>query len=330
MNLSRLASSAFRLFLTAALLGGCAGEHGAGSALPSALHAAGAPAAASGDLLYVAHNVRLHGGSYQGVLSVLTFPKGRAFEDVRTPGIVSAICADPHGDVWAVVNAAKRWDAYEYAHGGTAPIARIRVRNRGGAPGCAVDPATGDLAVVEGLYNGSFPSTFAYIWPGARQGKPRRYTIPFTPNACVYDSKGALFVNGYVGDTVTFELGKLARGANAFTVVKLSNGPYWYPGGIAWDGRYVAVAGEITSHRHGLYRLKISKSNGKTLGIVHTERLYYISPLAINGQAAVATTGGGNTVALWPYPSGGAGRTIARYGRYVWGLAISVGSHKIQ
>ena len=48
---------------------------------------------ASGDLLYVAHGEKM-GSSYFGVLSVLTFPRGKPVATITLPGFGTGTCSD--------------------------------------------------------------------------------------------------------------------------------------------------------------------------------------------------------------------------------------------
>ncbi len=325
------ASLAVRFCIGILLLGGCAGQRSNAPIIPTGAFVSPAAnaAARSGDLLYIAHNERMENGHYRGVLSFFTFPQGEAVQDVTTPGIVLAACSDASGNVWAIVSKQKRWNAYEYAHGGTMPIASIDIPPPRPVSGCAVDPTTGNFAVTTGAYQGSGHYGKADVWVGGRNGKPARYTVPFTPTACAYDGAGNLFVDGWIGSTVFFDLAELAEGGNAFATVKLNKSPYLYPGGMAWDGRYLAIVDYAGRRTGNLWRIKISGSNGTVVGISDLERLYSFSVLAVKGGIAVGTTrNDGDAVALWRYPSGGkAIKTITQYAQPTHGVTISVGSH---
>ena len=118
-----------------------------------------APSATSGDLLYVANK-----GASEGV-SVLTFPQGTLVATIKQIGRVLGICSDTSGNVWMTTlgRGSGPFHAYKFRHGGTKPV---EVRNSPrSAYGCAVDPTTGNLALIS--YGGSSDGAIE-IWPGAR------------------------------------------------------------------------------------------------------------------------------------------------------------------
>ena len=318
MNIARSGLHNFIVCLGLAILAACGEERTVSAgALPAGTSPGGQQAygaAHSGDLLNVAH-----GGLARG-LSVLTFPQGKPVLNIPTVGSPTAVCSDASGNIWTVVGDHGRWSAYEYAHGGKTPIAKIGIPHAAAAEGCAIDPTTGDLAVVR---LDSRLHAFADIWTGARKGKPASFPIAFTPTACTYDDNGNLFVDGWFGDTVLFELGELTKGANSFTSVTLNRVPQNYPGGIQWGGKYVALV-----DKPWVYRISVSGSTGKVVGRVFLKKVWAYAPMAIEDGVVVATTsalGSGNAVALWPYPGGGKlSKILAKYQDLVPGLAISV------
>lgn len=92
-----------------------------------------APEAKSEDLLYV---------STSGGVAVYSYP---AAVLVGTLSLLSpaGLCADNAGNVWITGNQ----QIFEYAHGGSQPIATLDDSGYS-SKGCAVDPTTGDLAVT--------------------------------------------------------------------------------------------------------------------------------------------------------------------------------------
>src|SRR5579863_882459 len=110
------------------------------------------PEAKSEDLLYASDNT----GSKVWVFS---YPKGKLVGTLTGFYAPMGACVDTAGNVW-IVNW-KPAEVIEYAHGGTTRRATLPA---GGSPfGCAIDPRTGNLAVVNYLYGGNvkilvFPS----------------------------------------------------------------------------------------------------------------------------------------------------------------------------
>ena len=323
MNFARL-GLIVALCLVSATLDACGADRNLGSsAIPSDTFAgkqrAGDTAGFSGDLLYIAHSGHHR---FHGLLSVLTFPQGKLVSTIPIRRFATGICSDTSGNVWIIVADDNHRTAYEYAHGGTTPIATIHILHSRSGNACAIDPTSGNLAIITGDRLGR---NFADVYAGAREGKPASYQIPFTPTACIYDDGGNLFVDGAHGSTIFFKLGELAKDANAFTNVTLNKAASWYPGGLQWDGKYLALVEPFRQQGPSIYRIKIAGSVGDVVGAVHLDTLWSGSPLAIGDGTAVATADEGNVVAQWRYPAGGKRiKTLVQYEYGVGGLAISV------
>lgn len=318
----RVIGLAITFFAASLMLANCGGSSSQ-SVLPSVAPVARADA--NGDLLYVGHAVRV-GSTFQGELSVFTFPGGKSVSTIDLLGLATGVCSDSSGNVWVVVGANRAYSAYEFAHGGTTPITTIRIPHpHGFAADCAVDPNTGDLAVLTGASGGS-PSGNADVWAGARPGKPMQFAIPFTPTSCTYDSTGNLFVDGWIGDTVLFDLAELSKGSRSFAPVSLDKTPEDYPGNVRWDGQYVDVADNNFSGYGKLYRVTVSGYDGHVASIVRPNELYYQPVFDVLGSALVGTSGhSGKMVSLWDYPAGGKRvKMLARFPYPPRGLTISV------
>lgn len=279
-----------------------------------------------GTLLYATHAQKTTGG-YYGALTAYEVPSGQTFSTVALTGFGTGLCADTSGNVWVVVSNDKQHIAYEYAHGGTKPIAKIRIGYAEGvAGGCAVDPTTGSIAVVEGIYSGSGGGAAVEVWPSVH-AKPTKYPIDFTPTACVYDGSGNLFVDGYVGSTVLFELQELAKGGASFARLRLDKGGGFYSGGLGWDGTYLDVVTKGGGRNPALYRAIVSGSKAHVVDVIKLHKLYYASPVAIEGGMVAGASGReyGHTLTTWGYPQGGKATThFARYQGQVAGVAFSV------
>lgn len=285
-----------------------------------------------GDLLYVTNAKKLGPNKYVGLIEVLTFPQGKPYATIHLHGFANGLCTDASGNVWAVAGEKHDWQAYEYAHGGTTPILRIRIKNAHSyAEGCAIDPGSGDLAVLTGAYEGSGIRSYAYIWKGAKPGKPASYPLTFTPAACAYDATGNLFIDGWIGSTVFFALDKLAKGSNAVMKVAIDKALYGYPGGVEWDGTYIdAVSVSRKSHGTAIFQMQVSGYSAHVAGIVRPKSLYYSTPFYLTGGFVVGSSGSsGQDVAYWSYPGGGkpiATLDTLQYG--IHGVAVSVAGSK--
>ena len=135
---------------TVIILAGCGGAQNANAgAVPRttvgvrARHATSwmASAASSGDLLYVSD-----AGS--NAVDVYSYPERVKVGQLSGLGMPGGLCVDGAGDIFVTNIAASGTSSIvEFAHGGTAPIQTLN--DPGMEPsGCAVNPVTGDLAVV--------------------------------------------------------------------------------------------------------------------------------------------------------------------------------------
>jgi hypothetical protein len=310
------------MLVTAAFATGCAAKLSQEDSVTPSL-ARMAPAS-TGDLLYVAH---AKGESLEspGQLSIFDFPQGRPVGDFALSGSPTGVCADNAGNVWIVESKKYVWYAYEYAHGGTAPIAKIRIPNPNYASGCAIDPSSGDLAVFGGVDGSQGKGGRVDIWPGARQGNPAEYLLSFTPSAGAYDPSGDLFVDGYIGGSHFFYLDELAKGGTSFSDVVVDRHTE-FPGGVEWDGSYITVETGGFGHRASIYRLTVSDGHASVVGTTHPRDLDVGSFCVGDGVVAGISGPYGLKVLLWPYPQGGSPTLLSRFKYTPRGLAISAGT----
>ncbi|MGB6518831.1 MAG: hypothetical protein WBE79_10055 [Candidatus Cybelea sp.] len=216
-------------------------------------------------------------------------------------------CADRMGDVFIV-----DYDAsliFEYAHGGTSPIATLN--DPGYSPaGCFVDPTTGNLAVTNVSAKSGGQGNVA-IYKLAK-GNPNLY---FTdPNIartffCGYDDAGNLFVNG-AGFASPFAFAELPSGNPSFRDIKLDQ-PIQSPGGVQWDGKHVAVMDTLSSV---IYQFSIKGNKGTEVGSTPLVGGANVLQFWIEGSRVVGPQASGADVGIWSYPSGGAVKaTIAGF-----------------
>jgi hypothetical protein len=282
-----------------ALLAGCGGSQppsGAPGAIPQtsaiATHADRGkswilPEAKSGDLIYAT------GGC--GGTCVFSYPKGELVGSLSLTGAVRGDCSDSAGDVFITND----YQVLEYAHGATSPSQTLSVPG-GQASGCAIDPVTGNLAVVvnDGDKN-------IAIYPDA-QGTPALYSSHLTSVACGYDNAANLFVSG-VGRSAN-AISELPNGASDFSVLSVG-GELGNPGQVQWDGKYITYEG--LSHRHiKVSRLTISASSATIVGTTRfggAIQNAYLSWIFGDEILIPYSIRGFNThqIGLWGYPKGG-------------------------
>jgi hypothetical protein len=278
------------LFITA-LLSSCGPAPSGGTPTISAVQTHMSKVnARSEDLIYVSGPGETYILSYETGMVVASFK-------LVTGG---GLCSDKHGHVFMMGEDV----VYEFAHGGTTPIATLQ--DTGYRPwGCSVDPRTGDLAVANFTTSG-----FATSQPGnivIYRGSKRKSTFYSDPTieyylSCGYDDSGNLFLDGSTNSN-SFLFAELPRGSGTFTNLTLPGGS---PGSVQWDGRYVAVGA------HGaktIYRVAVSGSKAR---VVSTVQLHGHSKgvqsylFWLQGNTLLTATGPHlSRVGLWAYPAGG-------------------------
>lgn len=289
----------------AAVLTGCA-QPALQSAMPvmanarpgTPIRAWMSPEAKAKDLLYVSDD--------RGVVYVLTYPAGKLVGTLSGFGGPAGLCSDSKGNVFVTNTSGE--NVYEYAHAGKTPIASLF--DLSSYPeGCAVDPASGRIAVTAFATSPSQGPGNVAIYPSPSKA-PTTYTDKdFNVYLfCTFDASGNLFVDGLNNGTTSTQYAELPKGGSALTSLKVSQ-PIAYPGAIQWDGTYVAVEDVAKAT---LYRLKFSGSNGSVAGSLHLNnvRSHLLVQFWIEGKTLVVPFGGKSrfvkTVGLWGYPAGGA------------------------
>ena len=289
------------------------------------------------DLLYVVDQ--------QGQnVHVYTYPQGGTVGTLTGFIYPAGECVDLSGDVFIVSQARTgsyfSSTIYEYAHGGTAPIATLN--DPVGGAGCAIDPKTGNLAVA-GAY---FSSPYAYgavaIFKKA-QGSPKMYSSKLQGRffLCGYDPQGNLYISSANSATPGVQqLIRLAKGSSNFEQIALASPMYGdttFPSSVQWDGTYMTVSAANANYGSGryqpsyIYRLKISGDAATTVSTTtYTgKRKLMTGQVWIDGSHIIAShyhAGGG--VDFWLYPNAGKATAIVPTSSGVspWGIAVSPGT----
>jgi hypothetical protein len=288
---------AFSAGLAVALLAGCGGSP---TETPGALPRSAVSQLTKGNTSYLYTSDNQYG---VGIVYIFSYPdpSREAVRAITGIGYVYGPCADPTGKVWVPADDRHGATVFEFNHGETKPIARIKIPNGDGVGECAVDPTTGNLAVLG--------TNAVDVFKGAVQGKPIRYAIPnVTVIASTYDKRGNLFVDGMEGSSAPFLLYELAKGHDEFARLTLDK-PEGFPGGIVWDGQHVAVATGGNGHEAVIYRFKVVGNMGKVVQVVRPNGLQVGAWFAVGDGDIVGTSGnsssGESVVRVWPYPAGG-------------------------
>lgn len=323
MRLKRVGPIALSVGVVA-MLAGCGGSAGGTPAVGYlAAHRVGhswmAPSSSSQDLLYVT-------GACGGVC-VFAYPSGTLVGELSDSSSPLGECVDKSGDVFVVNFGFEDGTpgVYEYAHGGTSPIAELS--DPGYNPeSCSVDPTTGNLAVT----NDSGGVVAIYF---DAKGDPTDYADPKIEymSFCGYDDKGNLFVDGSTSND-TFELDELPAGSSEFKSIKLTQAAS-YPGNIQWAGKYLALADSDTV----IYHVKVSGRKG----IVTGTTVLNVPGTAVDGQfwiqggmivSPYVMSERSNLVGLWKYPAGGRIRKSisASDDAELWGAVVSPASSQTE
>ena len=282
------------------------------------------PGTSGGDLLYVSNNVL-------GIVNVYAYPQGHLVGTLT--GFISPFgeCADAAGDIFVVAysdSSMKSSTIYEYAHGGTTPIATLS--DPSVALGCAVDPTTGHLAASGGG---------VAIFDHAAGSPTMYYSSQFSFFYCGYDDKGNLYLSAWDGQHLNqAQLVRLASGNGTFQQISLNTTLYikseFWPS-VQWDGKHMTVSSGSQREAASIYSLRIS---GRSATVARTTELSsqknnYSGQFVIQDRTVVGLGNykRGATVFLWQYPRGGSPyRNIkkAGHGYELRGAAISVASSR--
>ncbi len=224
------------------------------------------------------------GTDYSGAyVLVYTYPGGKHVNTLSGFHHLTGECSDAKGNVFILAPGEEEQYSnqgpttiYEYAHGGSTPIASLTETGYG--LGCAIDPTTGNLAVANpndeaNPYHKGYGDVA--VFAGA-SGEPTMFysSTLFNFWYCGYDDKGNLYLS--TGVSGGYELASLDAGSSSIEPVdlktKLYGATYFVPT-PQWDGKEMTVSSTLTQVRGeedtgpvNLYRLSISGSHAKTVG----------------------------------------------------------------
>ncbi|HZY96453.1 MAG TPA: hypothetical protein VFE35_05080 [Candidatus Cybelea sp.] len=260
-----------------------------------------APEAKSEDLLYIS--------DYYGV-HVFSYPKGTHVGDLAGFAEPQGLCTDRAGDIFVTDALARH--VYEFAHGGTKPIAVFYDNYVDFNPeNCSVDPITGNLAVAIP----DLPSVV--IFPDAKQ-KPVVYSDPYSIIFwCAYDDKGNLFVE-QVRQHRKFYIGELPRGATKFKNLFLDP-RVGGPSSLQFDGQHIVVEGPTST----LYQLRFSGSNAIVISSTPLNGAKQIEQFWIQKRRVIGPDLYGTTY-FWKYPLGGSPAGSIQGFTLPYGATVSV------
>ncbi len=280
------------------------------------------PSASSQNLLYISSNDR-------GNVYAYTYPQGKLVGTLT--GFISPFgeCTDAAGDVFIVAYSAPSMTSstiYEYAHGGSNPIAMLSDPNV--AFGCAVDQSTGNLAA-----SGAGIAIFAHA-----SGTPKLYHGSVPLYYCSYDQRGNLFVSGvnsqYGNQAALY---RFPKGGHDLEQIRLNAKiytPTFEGPPLQWTGKYLTVSSNPLDKPITVYRLRISGSNATVAGtttLTPKRRIYEFGMTWVQGKSVIGFDPykrGYDNADFWPYPKGGlpkqAIRKVGDIKQQLWGVTVSV------
>ncbi|HEY2554905.1 MAG TPA: hypothetical protein VGI15_06625 [Candidatus Cybelea sp.] len=280
--------------------------------------AAHRPAHSSGDLLYV-------GAKREG--TIYSYPDGSPIGTFSTSATIHGMCSDAKGNVFVVAgkNGAKPSAAgyvYEFAHGGTTPVATLNLPTREIPVSCSSDAGSGDLAVTS--YDTRNFAPMIEVYAGA-SGTPATFTsraLGANPQAG-YDADGNLFATS--GGNLGVELVKGSAQLAKITFDQTLGGVDH----VQWDGAHFALQSFQNSQHNKerlfehIYRLKISGSQATILGSSNFKNWHAGEPGQswIDRDTLVATPG--SSIAFWKYPAGGQAYLVLHPSRASKAVTIS-------
>jgi hypothetical protein len=288
------------------------------------------PHTSSGDLLYVSD-------SGNKAVYIYSYPGDAKVGQLTGLGNPDALCVDRTGDVFVVNHPASGGaNILEFAHGKTTPIQTLDDSHQ--APGgCAVSPVTGDLAVANicpvkndecKTYRRSRADIL--IYPRAK-GTPRAYRLKNVQSFyfCGYDATGDLFADARTRKS--FELVELPKGSSSLKPIFVSftnSTGIDDPGGVQWDGEYLAVGNAAVEELRPLV-YRIDTSNWKVISTLKLRHAYDVPQFFIYGHALIAPNSGqrGGQILFYSYPKGLKSRTKAIDGfRFPISVVVSPGT----
>lgn len=244
-------------------------------------------------------------------------------------------CSDGHGNVWVADTYLD--EMFEYSHQGKQ---LSTIQNAGPNPqACAVNPSTGELAVMEYSNTGYTEPGEVYVYskPSASPRILRNPEMLFYAYA-VYDSQGRLWIDGNGTFTGTI----LSRcGRSRCSTVPLHGGSIFSIGSLAWDEqRSTLVVFDDYCH-DGPSLCSYPVSYRGALGTPTLYLNYAGGGFCAVGQFALTTIGkesfiaGGDseyacagykdsTVDVWSYPGGGTPQSYRKRVIYPYGATVSI------
>ena len=105
---------------------------------------------------------------------------------------------------------------------------------------------------------------------------------------------------------------ELPKGGKSLQTITL-NQTIGGPGGVQWDGKYVAIADQEAPV---IYQFTVTGSAGTKAGQTQTQGSSDVVQFFIEGKTVVGPNATSGQVMYWPYPAGGEQRRLSASSRF--------------
>jgi hypothetical protein len=278
------------------------------------------PEATSDDLIYMSQN--------NGTVSVLAYQSGKLVGALGGFYEPAGLCVSAGGDVF--VTDSEKQTIFEFAHG-QSNVKRTFPDNGFMPVGCAVDRASGNLAVVNlcGVrYGNGCNGGDGNVTIFTRAGRSHQtYSSPAIINdvSCDYDDNGDLYVS--VRERLAlFKLVELVNGQKPFRSVTLKPHLSLGESPIQWDGSHITV-GDSTGRV--IYEFTVSGGRGTEVGTTPVPNSDFTTQYWIIGKKVLVPAEGGryytrHWITFYDYPAGGEHRRRYAVTYLGGGVTVSV------
>jgi hypothetical protein len=252
------------------------------------------PAAKAADFL-------IYFADWQGV-SVYDYNSQALVGQLAIEG-ANTLCSDKAGNIWVDASNRNGSQMLKYARGGTQPVAELFSYP---PAGCAVDPKSGDLAVVTSGDPRGNQNLEIY---SHAQGLPHTYSYAALRfwSYCAYDNQGNILIQGTVWNRHTggyIAYAELPSGQDSLIPVNISTTDA-EAAGVQWDGAYFLIGynGDNVMHRYAVHDGTATEISQVHLAAGQSQLNGFW--LHHNLLIADVVSGFSNyTVAGFPYPAG--------------------------
>jgi hypothetical protein len=279
------------------------------------------PDASQQDLLYFSSETA-------GAVYVYTYPRLRPVGTLT--GFLQPLgeCTNSEGDVFIVASASGSPSSsivYEFAHGGTTPIATLN--DPVGGIACSVDPKSGNLAV-----SGNGAAIYQHATGIPEVYHDSQYTIF---RSCTYGNDGTLYLsaasNLYANQVVVL---RLAAGSTQFDQMTINahlyTGTQWPS--LQWSGAHLTATSNLGREPITVYRFQVSGNNATVVGktSLKSGKNDYDGQLWIQDKSIIGVEfykRGYQNALVWHFPGGGEPKQrIKKVGntqQVLWGVVVS-------